>query len=120
MKDGTPTILYTKETREYARHVRYWRDLRGSQVSLFSCLSRINHVTRVCAMSGERQGQRPFAHVKRVTRQVIRYDSAPAKHFFHHDSSADRPPSDSPLSGLAGNPGNFDDLKFSRLTSEII
>jgi hypothetical protein len=71
MKDGTPTILYTKETREYARHVRYWRDVRDSRVSLFSCLSRINHVTRVCATSGERQGQRPFAHVKRVTLQVI-------------------------------------------------
>jgi hypothetical protein len=41
MKDGTPTILYTKETRVYARHVRYQRDVRGSQASLFSCLSRI-------------------------------------------------------------------------------
>ena len=71
MKDGTPTILYTKETREYARHVRYWRDVRDSRVSLFSCLSRINYVTRICATSGERQGQRPFAHVKRVTLQVI-------------------------------------------------
>jgi hypothetical protein len=67
----TPIVLYTKETREYARHVRYWRDVRGSQVSLFSCLSRIHHVTRVCATSGGRQGQAPFAHVKRVTLQVI-------------------------------------------------
>ena len=71
MRNGTPTILHTKETREYARHVRYWRDVRDSRASLFSCLSRINHVTRVCATSGERQGQRPFAHVKRVTLQVI-------------------------------------------------
>ena len=71
MKDGNLTVLYTKETREYARHVRYWRDVRGSQVSLFSCLSRINHVTRIYATSRERQGQRPFAHVKRVTLQVI-------------------------------------------------
>jgi hypothetical protein len=71
MKDGTPTILYTKETREYARHVRYWRDVRGSQVSLFSCLSRMHHVTRVCATSGECQDQPVFVHVKRVTLQVI-------------------------------------------------
>lgn len=71
MKDGTPTILYTKETREYVRHVRYWRDVRGSQVSLFSRWSRINHVTRVCAMSRERQDPWSFAHVKRVTLQVI-------------------------------------------------
>jgi hypothetical protein len=27
MEDGTPTTLYTKETRGYARHVRYWRDV---------------------------------------------------------------------------------------------
>jgi hypothetical protein len=75
MKDGTPTILYTKETREYARHVRYWRDVRGSQVSLFSCLSRMYHVTRVCATSGECQGQPVFVHVKRVTLRVItQYD----------------------------------------------
>jgi hypothetical protein len=65
MKDGNLTILYTKETREYARHVRYWRDVRGSQVSLLSCLSRMKHVTGVCATSGERQGQRPFAHVNK-------------------------------------------------------
>ena len=71
MKDGNPTILYTKETREYARHVRYWRDVRGSQVSLFSRWSRINHVTRVCATSGERQDPWSFAHVKPVTLQVI-------------------------------------------------
>jgi hypothetical protein len=71
MKDGTPTILYTKETREYARHVRYWRDVRGSQVSLFSCLSRMHHVTRVCATSGERQDQPVFVHVKRVTLRII-------------------------------------------------
>ena len=45
--------------------------MRGSQVSLFSCLSRINHVTRVCATSEQRQGQRHSAHVKRVTLQVI-------------------------------------------------
>ena len=68
MKDGTPTILYTKETREYARHVRYWRDVRGSQVSLFSLWSRINHVIRVCATSGERQDPWSFAHVKMRTR----------------------------------------------------
>ena len=71
MKDGTPTILYTKETRVYARHVRYQRDVRDSRVSRFSCLSRMNHVTRVCATSGERQGQRPFAHVMRVVLQAI-------------------------------------------------
>jgi hypothetical protein len=71
MEDGTPTIVCTEETREYTRHVRYWRDVRDSHVSLFSCLSRMNHVTRVCATSGERQGQRPFAHVKRATLQVI-------------------------------------------------
>jgi hypothetical protein len=71
MKDGTPTVLYTKETRGYARHVRYWRDVRGSQVSLFSCLSRMHHVTRVCATSGECQDQPVFVHVKRVTLQVI-------------------------------------------------
>jgi hypothetical protein len=71
MKDGTLTILYTKETREYARHVRYWRDVRGSQVSLFSCLSHMHHVTRVCAMSGECQDQPVFMHVKRVTLRII-------------------------------------------------
>lgn len=74
MKDGISTVLYTKKTREYARHVRYWRDARGAQVSLislFSCSSRTNHVTLACATSGERQGQRPFAHVKRVALQVI-------------------------------------------------
>jgi hypothetical protein len=71
MKDGTLTILYTKETREYARHVRYWRDVRGSQVSLFSCLSRMHHVTRVCATSGECQDQPVFVHVKRVTLRII-------------------------------------------------
>jgi hypothetical protein len=64
MKNGTPTILYTKETREYARHVRYWRDVRGSQVSLFSCLSRMHHVTRVCATSGECQDQPIFVKGK--------------------------------------------------------
>jgi hypothetical protein len=69
--DGTTTILYTKETGEYARHMRHWRDVRDSHVSLFSSLSRMSHVTRVCGTSGERQGQRPFVHVKRVTLQVI-------------------------------------------------
>jgi hypothetical protein len=80
MKDGTLPILYTKETREYARHVRYWRDVRGSQVSLFSCLSRMHHVTRVCATSGECQDQPVFVHVKRVTLRVItpRLSSLPA------------------------------------------
>jgi hypothetical protein len=77
MKDGTPTILYTKETYEYARHVRYWRDVQDSQVSLFSCLSRIHYVTRACATSGKRQGQRPFAHVKQVTLRVITHSYDP-------------------------------------------
>jgi hypothetical protein len=71
MKDGTPTILYTKETRVYARHVRYQRDVRDSRVSRFSCLSRMKHVIRVCATSGECQGSTAFVHVKRVTLQVI-------------------------------------------------
>jgi hypothetical protein len=71
MKGSTPTTLYTKETRQDARHVRYWRDVRGSQISLFSYLSRMNHVTRICATSGECQGQPTFVHVKRVTRQVV-------------------------------------------------
>jgi hypothetical protein len=66
MKDGTPTILYTKETGGYARHVR------GPQVSVFSLWSRINHVTRGWGTFGKGQGLQPFAHVKRVTLQVIR------------------------------------------------
>ena len=69
--NGNSTVLYTKETREYARHVRCYRDARGSQVSHSSLRSRINHVTRVCATSGERQDQWSFAHVKPVTLQVI-------------------------------------------------
>jgi hypothetical protein len=71
MKDGTPTTLYTKKTRVYARHMRYQRDARGSRVSFFSCLSRTTDATRVCAMSEECQGQMPFAHVKRVTLRVV-------------------------------------------------
>ena len=66
MKDGTPTVLYTKETRVYARHVRYQRDVRDSRVSRFSCLSRMNHVTRVCATSGEVSSLLSCAHAKRV------------------------------------------------------
>jgi hypothetical protein len=65
MKDETPTIPYTKETCEYAQHV-------VSHILLFSCSSRMHLVTRVCATSGERQGQRLLAHVKRVTLQVIK------------------------------------------------
>jgi hypothetical protein len=71
MKDGTPTNLYTKETRDYARHVRYWRNTRGSQASLFSCSLRTNHMTHACATSGECQGQMPFVYVKGVTLYVV-------------------------------------------------
>ena len=55
----------------YARHVRHQRDVRDSLVSRFSSLSRMYNVARVCATSGECQGSTAFAHVKRVTLQVI-------------------------------------------------
>jgi hypothetical protein len=73
MNDGTPTILYTKETREYLRHVRCWRYARDSQVSLFSRLSRMYHVAGICATSGKCPGQTTFVHVKRVTMRVITF-----------------------------------------------
>jgi hypothetical protein len=59
MKDGTLTVLYTKATREYAQHVRYWRDVRESLVSLFSCLA---YEPRDPCMHDvwEWQGQMPF------------------------------------------------------------
>ena len=71
MNDGKLPSLYTKETREYARHVRYLRDVRGSRVSLFSPLSRMHHVTRGCATSEGTPRLAAFAHVKRMTLQVI-------------------------------------------------
>jgi hypothetical protein len=67
MNDGKLPFLYTKETREYARHVRYLRDVRGSQVSLFSFLSRMHHVTRECATSEGVPRLAAFAYVKRMT-----------------------------------------------------
>ena len=76
MNDGKLPSPCTKETREYARHLRCLRDVRRSQISLFSSFSRMNHSDRVCAMSWERQGQQPVAHVKRVTLQVITAASA--------------------------------------------
>jgi hypothetical protein len=45
--------------------------MRGSQVSLFSCLLRMYHVTCVCATSRECQDQLVFVHMKRVTLRVI-------------------------------------------------
>jgi hypothetical protein len=39
MKHGTLSILYTKETRECVRQVRYVRDARGSQVLPLPCPS---------------------------------------------------------------------------------
>jgi hypothetical protein len=71
MNDDTPTVPCTKKTHEYARHVRYWRDVQGLQVSLFSYLWCVSHVTRVCATLRERQVQSLLAHVKRVTLQVV-------------------------------------------------
>ena len=63
MKERTQTILYTKEVREYVRHMRFWECMRGSQVLLFLCILRINHVTHVRATSWEYQGETPFVHL---------------------------------------------------------
>ena len=71
IENGTMIILYIEETRGYTRYVSHWRNRQISQASLFSCLSRFDHVTRACAMFVEWQGQMSFAQVKRVSLQVI-------------------------------------------------
>jgi hypothetical protein len=71
MKDGNLAILYTKETREYARHVRYWRDVRG--FASLALLVLVAHEARDPCMCDVWGAPRPEAlrACKQVTLQVI-------------------------------------------------